>query len=66
VAEYRAYLVGLDGHIIGYEPIICAGDTEAIAIADRLIDGVHAVEVWSGPRLVTRFQREPDRPLERS
>jgi hypothetical protein len=60
VAEFRAYLVGLDGHIIGYEPIICTGDAEAIAIAHRLIDGGHAVEVWSGPRLVSRFQREPE------
>jgi hypothetical protein len=47
VADYRAYLVGLDGHIIGYEPIICRSDTEAIALAQRHIDGVHAVEVWS-------------------
>jgi hypothetical protein len=61
MAEYRAYLVGLDGHIIGFEPIICSGDSEAIAKAQRLLDGVHALEVWSGPRLVTRIQQEPAR-----
>jgi hypothetical protein len=59
VTEYR--LVGLDGHVIGYEPIVCTDDGEAMAKAQRLADGVHAVEVWSGPRLVTRFQQEPAR-----
>jgi hypothetical protein len=57
IAEYRAYLIGIDGRIIGYEPIICTDDAEAFAKAQRLVDGVHAVEVWSGPRLVTRFQQ---------
>jgi hypothetical protein len=59
VVEYRAYLVGIDGHIIGCEPIISTGDAEAIAKAQRLVDSVHAVEVWSGPRLVIRIQQSP-------
>jgi hypothetical protein len=37
MAEYRAYLIGIDGHIIGQEPIVCAGDTEAIAKVQRLL-----------------------------
>jgi hypothetical protein len=51
MAEYRAYLVGIDGHFVRYEPLVCMNDDDAIAQAQRLVDG-HAVEVWSGSRLV--------------
>jgi hypothetical protein len=61
VAEYRAYLVGQDGHFVGYEPIICADDSEATEKAKRLVDG-HDVELWSGPRLVVRLDHAA--PLE--
>jgi hypothetical protein len=54
MTEYRAYVVGIDGHFIGYEPLVCANDAEAIAKAHR-IDG-HAVEVWSGPRSVLKVR----------
>jgi hypothetical protein len=59
VADYRAYLIGIDGHIFGYEPLVCVDDTEAVAKAQQLVDG-HAVELWSGPRLVIRFERKPE------
>jgi hypothetical protein len=52
--EYRAYTVGDDGHIIGFEPLVCASDDEAIEKAKRLAE-VHAVELWSGDRLVKRL-----------
>jgi hypothetical protein len=55
--EYRAYFVGPDGHFVGYEPLVCANDSEAIEKARRLVDG-HDVELWSGPRFVTRLERE--------
>lgn len=51
--EYRAYTVGDDGHIIGFEPLVCANDDEAIEKAKRLAD-IHGVELWSGDRLVKR------------
>jgi hypothetical protein len=54
--DYRAYILDEDGHIIGFEPLVCAGDDEAIAGAKRLIDG-HDVELWSGVRLVIRLER---------
>jgi hypothetical protein len=53
VNEYRAYLVGIDGHFISYEPLLCASDDQAIAKTKRLVDG-HDVELWSGPRMVVR------------
>jgi hypothetical protein len=54
--DYRAYTVGNDGHFIGFEPLICADDREAIERAKRLSTGF-VVELWSGPRLVDRLNR---------
>jgi hypothetical protein len=59
LAEYRAYMVGIDGHFIGFEPLVCADDAEATEKAKHLVDG-HAIEVWSGPRLVIRVERKQD------
>jgi hypothetical protein len=58
MVDYRAYTVGADGHFIGFEPMICADDVEAIEKAKRLVDG-HDVELWSGARLVIRISHEP-------
>jgi hypothetical protein len=54
VVDYRAYTVGIDGHFIGYEPMKCADDIEAIEKAKRFVDG-HDIELWSGERLVIRI-----------
>jgi ABC-type antimicrobial peptide transport system ATPase subunit len=59
MAEYRAYIVGDDGHFIGFEPLVCADDSEAIERAKRLVSK-HPVEIWSGERLVQRLNaRKP-------
>ena len=60
MAVYRAYIVGADGHFVGFEPIVCADDTEAIEKADRLVID-HDVELWCGERLV-RHLRVEDKP----
>jgi hypothetical protein len=52
--EYRAYLVGADGHFVGYEPLVCANDSEAIEEAKRFSNR-HPVELWSGATLVSRI-----------
>jgi hypothetical protein len=54
VEEYRAYVVGHDGHFIRFESLICADDAEAIAKAKRLVAD-YDVELWSGERFVARL-----------
>jgi hypothetical protein len=55
VTEYRAFIVGRDGHFIGFGPLICANDDESIERARRLVDR-HDVELWCGDRLVIRLK----------
>lgn len=52
--EYRAYFVGTDGHFIGFEPLICRDDGEAIAKAKSFVDG-HDIELWNADRFVIRL-----------
>lgn len=55
MAEYRAYTVGVDGHFMGFEPLVCRDDAEAVTTAKRMVDR-HAIEVWSGERFVVRLE----------
>jgi hypothetical protein len=55
--EYRAYVVGSDGHFVGCEPIVSADDFDATEKAKRLVDG-HDVELWNGTRLVARLRHQ--------
>ena len=55
MAENRAYAVGHDEHFIGFEPLVCADDAEAIEQAKRLVVN-HTIELWSGERLVIRLE----------
>ena len=57
--EYRAYLIGDDGHFIGCEHFTCADDSEALEKAKRLSDQ-WAVELWSGDRFVARLSKPQD------
>jgi hypothetical protein len=59
MAEYRAYTVGSDGHFVGYEPMVCESDSEAIEKAKRLVIG-HDVELWSGDRFVVLISHKPE------
>jgi hypothetical protein len=55
--EYRAYTVGLDGHFIGFEPLVCHDDSEAVSKAKQLLDGLD-IEVWCAERLVIHLKRK--------
>jgi hypothetical protein len=54
MSEYRAFTVGTDGHFVGFEPIVCDTDDQAIEAAKRLLDGL-AAEVWCADRMVARL-----------
>lgn len=52
--EYRAYIIGQDGHFHTAVPLECADDAEAMEQAEQLIDG-HDVELWQRDRKIARF-----------
>ena len=54
MTEYRLFKVGADGHFIGFEPLVCDDDAQAVERAKRLLDGCD-IEIWSGDRLVIRL-----------
>ena len=49
--DYRAYIVGSDGHFKSSEVIIADDDGQAVKIAEKLVDG-HDVEVWQLDRKI--------------
>jgi hypothetical protein len=59
LAEYRIYTVGSDGHFIGFEPLVCDDDAQAIEKAKQLLDG-HDLQIWSGPRYVMRLESKDE------
>jgi hypothetical protein len=52
--EYRAYIVGPDGHIQRRIDLFCADDDEAKERAKAMVDG-HAIELWQEARKVVQF-----------
>lgn len=56
--EYRAYIIGLDGHFQKSVPLECADDDAAKAQAKQLVDG-HDIELWQRDRKIATFERKP-------
>ena len=54
MSEYRAYLIGHDGHFASSRSFVCGNDADATVWAKHLFDG-HDVELWSGDRFVIRL-----------
>jgi hypothetical protein len=50
--DYRAYLVGHDGHFTSFEVVTADDDEKAIEIAKTFVDG-HDVELWHLDRKIT-------------
>jgi hypothetical protein len=48
MSDYRAYLIGNDGHIFQAMNLDVPDDAAAIAAALQLVDG-HDVELWQAP-----------------
>jgi hypothetical protein len=62
--DYRAYILGPDGHIQNRVELRCDDDVEAIRLAKQLVDG-HDVELWQLDRKIETFRHTPERPLLR-
>jgi hypothetical protein len=54
--EYRANLIGLDGHFINAVEFDCRDDISAEA--QQLVNG-HVVELWSLDSRIARFDPKP-------
>lgn len=54
MAEYRAYVIGCDGHIVSATGLVCKDDEEAIAEVRALLLE-RSIEIWSGERFVIRL-----------
>jgi hypothetical protein len=58
--EYRAYVVGEDGHFTNRRAFISDNDDDATVWARQLVDGCD-VELWSGARFAVRIKDEPEK-----
>ena len=56
MAEYRAYIIGVDGHFIRAVELLCPDDDTAKEYAKQLALA-HEVELWQGPRHPERLDR---------
>jgi hypothetical protein len=56
MADYYAYLIGVDGRVSKRVPIVCDNDEEAKRFAHQMVDG-HALELWQDARKIATFER---------
>jgi hypothetical protein len=54
--DYRAYIIGLDGHFFSALDLECADDTDATEQA-KLLAHNHDVELWHRDRKVASFEQ---------
>ena len=59
MSEYRAYIIGEDGHFIDAAPLICEDDDAALKQAEQLVNG-RPIELWSGKRFIIRLEPKPE------
>ena len=53
MTEYRADVIGSDGHIVSATALVCENDEEAVAEASTFLLE-RTIELWSGNRFVIR------------
>ena len=58
MVEYRAYIVGDDGHFMRAVDFFCDDDEAAKERAKELVDG-HDVELWQLDRKIETFKHKP-------
>jgi hypothetical protein len=57
MGEYRAYIVGEDGHICRTIALFCPDDETAKTYAKNLVVG-HDIELWQRDRKIEYFQHD--------
>jgi hypothetical protein len=62
MSDYRAYIMGPDGHVQNRVDLLCNDEAEAIRLAKQLVDG-HDVELWQLGRRVETFRHTSERPI---
>jgi hypothetical protein len=62
--EYRAFIMGADGHVRSRVDLRCSDEGEAIGLAKKLVDG-NDVELWQLDRHIETFRHTPKRPILR-
>ena len=62
--EYRAYIMGPDGHVQSRVDLRCNDKDEAVGLAKQLVDG-HDVELWQLDRQIEIFRHTSERPILR-
>lgn len=55
--DYRAYLIGSDGHFYRAVAVDALDDEAAMVAARQLVDG-HDVELWQRDRKIAKFDRK--------
>jgi len=55
--DYRAFLIGRDGHVLDRHEFWCVDDDAAKEQAKRLVDG-HDVELWHRDHRIAVFKHE--------
>jgi hypothetical protein len=56
--EYRAYIMGPDGHVQNRVDLNCADDDAAQEQTKKLVDG-YDIELWELGRYIATFKHEP-------
>jgi hypothetical protein len=56
--DYRAYLVGSDGHFFKSVVLDAPDEAAAVEAAKQLVDG-HDVELWQRDRKIAKFEHKP-------
>jgi hypothetical protein len=55
--DYRAFIIGPDGHVQGRVDLRCKDDAAAKERAKQLVDG-HDIELWQLDRKIATFERK--------
>ena len=61
MTNYRAYVIGEDGHFFKAFPLDCANDGDAMEKAKNLVEN-HNVELWDHDRKVASFKAQCETP----